>query len=436
MSNRLESRYIRVLWKVREKNINWASVRIRTLIPAFMLSRKNVNISIVDNSFHRLDFSDFDVVIINKSFSYADVEICKSSKDSGCVIVIDICDNIFFSATAEEKVQKNFCEMVEMANIVVVPTSELKDKISSKVPSSVNFEIIPDSLEDEKIIVSIRDKFSQFQSQKNLKKDAVVSSPEENPSIYERTLQIIFNPISVPGKIAWRIKALYQFGPGIANRIMVGIIRKLLLRFEKSKILSWISPVFSKFISVYHYEILPDRRVLIWFGKSGSRVPQVGMYSLEKISKKLELINKRIPIQLLIVSDSLVVFHDVNRKIHIPTVYMNWSLDKIYSLIRKSDVCILPNSGDDAAVIKSPNRAILSLYCGTPVVADYYPGISSFSDCIISGDWEKGIENYLLDPDLVKRDIEKAKSVIEEKYTAQVVCEMWSDLLYRLVSNK
>jgi glycosyltransferase involved in cell wall biosynthesis len=152
------------------------------------------------------------------------------------------------------------------------------------------------------------------------------------------------------------------------------------------------------------------------------------MPSLAEICEQLLRVNEKIPIKLLVVSNDFNAYQKMIAGFPFLSAYKKWNYRHIFDDISGADVCVIPNSKDDFSRCKSPNRTLLALSLGVPVVATDVSSIDDLKNCVILDEWENGLFTYLNDPQRVARDIARAKLILDEKYSSNAVARLWDEL--------
>ena len=168
---------------------------------------------------------------------------------------------------------------------------------------------------------------------------------------------------------------------------------------------------------------------MIWFGNHGAPHSNFGMRSLFLIQNHLEDLNRKIPIELLVVSNNEELFTNLIKPFSIKTTYQRWDVFTIFNDISNSDVCIVPSCDDEFSRSKSPNRTLLALSLGVPVVATRFTLSEELSKFIIFDDWVGGLTTYLTNNARVSDDIRAAKKIIETNFSGNSVAAKWLPIL-------
>jgi glycosyltransferase involved in cell wall biosynthesis len=171
------------------------------------------------------------------------------------------------------------------------------------------------------------------------------------------------------------------------------------------------------------------RKKVIWFGKHGTRHTVGGMCSLSEVVPALEAINRKQPIELVIVSNSRRKFDKHFSRLPFATRYRGWSNEAVYEELQDAAAFVMPNGSDGFSACKSANRALLALANGVPVVASWLDSLAPLKDVIVLDDWAGGLERYLLQPEARENDIARAAEVIEAGFSPSSQGRAWLSLL-------
>jgi len=440
---------IRVHWRSYTWDPKLPSYRYRCLIPALGLQDKGL----VANTFSKskqdacLEEGN-DVLILIKTISLPDLDLARRAKVMGQKVVLDICDNIFFwvdfYANSEET---NFFhyyqnqsallrELGKVVDAIVVPTESLAEKMRREFPDS-RVVVIPDSLETDMLRRRVGGPFSA-----RLAFSSYFGSP------YRGLKTGIDGAYFFASKVFDRAgKMASVFLGRVTGRIAKGIagFRR---RYERVLARQWLGSRAEKYFEALSLEsaVLPKgivtrhvddkaRRPLIWFGNSG--VGGIfGISELKLVEEALERVNARVPISLTVVSESDRALAMRFKAASFPIHFVPWTLEGCSREIAKSEVVVIPNSGNDFARHKSANRAVLALSIGTPVVASKISSLEPFSDCIVFDDFEAGILGYLESQELARKHVARARAVIDETFTTEKIVEKWEALFAELMPSR
>ena len=178
------------------------------------------------------------------------------------------------------------------------------------------------------------------------------------------------------------------------------------------------------------------RRTVIWFGMPGQKEDGVGLTTLPLVAQALNAVNQTIPLQLLVVTRGHAAFREATQSFSVPCIFRQWALLPACDLIAGSDVAILPNPDSAFARGKSPNRALLALSCGTPVIASALPAFEPLAGAVVLDDWEGGLRRYLGDRDAAERDVVAGQALIQANFDADSICSRWEFLLSELSTSR
>ena len=157
----------------------------------------------------------------------------------------------------------------------------------------------------------------------------------------------------------------------------------------------------------------------------------------------LRSVNKEIPLELVLISNSEATVDSVVRPFGVPTRYVPWSPETVYAELKQADAALLTSGDDDFSLTKSANRVLQALSAGVPVITTIVAGqaildgeLAAFSDCLIMG-VKKGLYAYL-GPEGQKNVAAAmtAAGKIIARYSPDNVAEIWLDLLVRDVAER
>lgn len=172
---------------------------------------------------------------------------------------------------------------------------------------------------------------------------------------------------------------------------------------------------------------VPHKTVL-WFGNAGHSHGDYGIPTILRFATALHRVHQETPIELCVVSNNRAKFSEYLRSLAVPTRYVEWDPAGIFEHLRKADVVILPNSNDEFSRTKSANRVLLSLACGTPVVAEDFAGLELLRPAVACEDKLIGLRRYLVDKRGAE-DIALAQTIMSEHFSMPAVGAQMSDAL-------
>ncbi len=381
---------MRIAWKLKTLNPRVASVRYRCLLPLQALAALDHRSVVLEGKEELADFASLDALIFVKSFSQHDAELARQARRHGLAVYLDLCDDIFvvdYRGAKDDDAAASFREMAGLASAVVTTGPVLAQRIVEQTPGTP-VVVIPDPLETAADTQSL---LSWRRAPDAARKGSLAQHLWQARRRTNRTKKFLRSA-------AQRFRRRDPEGGGRSESANGG------------------SPA--------------GARRIIWFGNHGG-VPysDYGMLSLLPIATAIGEVASRLPITLLVVSDSLKTYRQHIETLPFPTEYRNWSPIGVFEHIRDSDLCILPNSLDRFSVAKSANRAVLALSLGVPVVATAIPSLEPLRSCLIFDDWKTGMMTYLSDPERAAADVARGQRLIGELYSPAAIAAKWSELL-------
>lgn len=185
-----------------------------------------------------------------------------------------------------------------------------------------------------------------------------------------------------------------------------------------------------------------SRKSVVWFGNWGSSHSNFGISSLLPTMLDLRSVNKRIPLELVIVSNNEPIVDAVIRPFGVPVRYVAWSAEAVYAELEAADAALLTTGDDDFSVTKSANRLLQALSAGVPVViggngqSAAETELEDFSDCVMTN-VKRGLVAYL-GPER-ERNVAAAMTAAEKliaRYQPEKLARIWLDLLVREVAER
>ena len=360
-----------LIWKIKSNNLTRASFRYRCLLPLHYLTSLGYR-SIIYSNKDVVNFTPNTIAIIFvKTFGNRDLETAYQAQRLGIPVFFDLCDNIFF---------KNY-------------------------PSTA--------------VVHPRDVFKQIAKISS----ALVTTGEELQKTIEHQI-LEAKPVIVIQDGVERKADTAAFRQIVKQKKSLNIFSKILVKFKTLPILNTKSKVNN-----------PNTvKQIIWFGKHGNP-PNLGMLGIKEIAESLTKLSKSFSFQLLVVSNNYEKYRQHILPLPFKTSYAEWTTTNIYDYIKQSSLTVIPSSTDNFNICKSPNRAILSLSLGIPVVATKTPALDPFKDCVLFEDWETNIQAYLTNPHLVGKHIDRAQEIINQNYSGEVVAQKWASVIENVISK-
>lgn len=178
------------------------------------------------------------------------------------------------------------------------------------------------------------------------------------------------------------------------------------------------------------------RTPLVWFGIHGGFNAEYGILDLLKVRALLEKINRSYPLSLTVISNSKEKYDRAIKPWSFPTYYLNWQADTLLPALRSHAIAVIPIAQNPFTRCKSNNRLALSLNVGLAVVADSIPSYQDFAEVCCLDSWETGLENYLADPELRRRHVERGQGIIARDWSSVQLAEKWRNFFDTLLAKK
>jgi hypothetical protein len=179
--------------------------------------------------------------------------------------------------------------------------------------------------------------------------------------------------------------------------------------------------------------VRPGRTRLVWFGNSGSLDPPFGLVHLAPLLPALERLNRGMPLELTVMSNSRPLFDRYVGGATFPTHYVRWRHSSFARRFACHDICVIPVEQNPFTVAKTSNRLVLSLMLGVPVVASPIPSYEEFSAWVLFDNWEENLLAYARYPGLGQGHVGGAQEYIARTYTPQRVVDQWGRVLSTLL---
>lgn len=358
-----------VVWRVQKVTLDLASVRYRALLPCASLADAGVSCTLTATADKRAVENASHVVIV-KAFTPADIELARHAKACGKHVYFDLCDNVFVDGYGKPSAlppARALEQMAEHLTAIVVPTHALAQAVR-KALGSVPVEVIPDGLEDAMVLTKQRQLVGQF-----------------------------------TGRVRAPSNAMRTWLEGMLKRLRP--------------------------TSLSLTEVQKGTRVIVWFGNHGSSWSNFGLADILLFREPLEQLARERSIVLVVVSNNRGRYEQEVKPIAVPSIYLEWTPEVLHDVLRRADVVIAPNSGDEFSLCKSSNRTVMALAAGVPVVASPTHALEQLRDCVWLDDPLTGLRRYLDDCKLKAEHLKCARRLIAMYYAAPVIGGMWKSLL-------
>lgn len=369
-----------IVWKIKNAMPKTASIRYRCLLPLQGLRALGWDSLVLVRGEEVSDWSKVAALVNVKSFEADDVALAEKAAAAGVPILIDLCDNIFADVVDSEMGDRwcaNFHAIAARSRAVTVTSPAMRELIGPHLGDPGMLRVIPDQVEAEEQSIAALD----------------VRSWRRDPRRLRRST------------LGWKWKRLRR---NVKLRLRDGG------RKHQDP-----GPTPPK---------RPSRYRVIWFGTHG-RFGRSGLSALAEICPALVRVNKRLPLELLVVSNNEQKFDELIASFPFPAIYRSWHPTRIFDDIRSAEVFVMPNSGDAFSLPKSAGRAVLALSLGVPVAATMTPSLEPLSAALFTGDWEGTVSAALSDPVLCAGRLAAGRAIIESQYSGPAIAARWDSVL-------
>jgi hypothetical protein len=406
-------------WKISSPAISVASVRYRCLLPVLALRTSGVESRVFSKAPHHLP-DGLACLIFVKSFKSEDYVLALQASQRSIPVVMDICDNIFVNGYGRKlpngpttSLDSVFLQMAGLATMIVVPTEPLAEIVRRDVTSSCPVVVIPDGIVTKPRLAQMISLLERVQH-------------EERINGLQR----------LRATACWLRDRLLLLKTVEPRNLIVSFVIQLARKAHRTR--DGILQILGR-VLIERHEIprhVPSRvrmdalrktglHSIVWFGHHGANYARFGMLDLLAIRSDLEYVSRQTPIELVVVSNSRKKFDQYIRLFELPTRYVEWSLEALETELSHAAAVIIPNSLDDFSVSKSPNRAVLALLSGVPVVATATPALMELKTCIVLNDFVEGLKAYISDPERRLADVKEGQSLIQKLYGDDRIRESW-----------
>lgn len=382
-----------VVWKLPSLSWNIASTRYRALLPALGLD--SVGIRSIFTASARIDLLlEARALVIVKSFSQSDVFLAEEAKRRNVPVFFDLCDNIFvpgYRGKSEITPAAVFDQLLPLCSAVIVPTAALRDVLRLRFGAEVRIVEISDCVES-------------------------VAERAEAIALFERSCDPVYT--FVPDRVGAlaRVKAILR--PGVRR-----------IRAWLKTVRSGPDPRESEEPTGPPTWRTTSRPLILWFGNSGNTYTKSGLGDLRVFASALRGATRGMGAELLVLSNARAEFEALAFELDLRAHYDDWSLSTMESALQRADVVIVPNSSDEFSVCKSPNRALLAISRGVPVVATPTRALHDLCDVVWQGDALTGMRQFITDRAMAKEWVGRALPKIQRLYSVSAVGRAWQSAL-------
>jgi hypothetical protein len=408
-----------IIWKLGAVNFNVASLRYRCLLPSLELQKSGYSPKIfLGNELISLSWGDAAAIVFVKTFTGYDYYLATQAVEKGIPVYIDLCDDIFYwSHTLEDfskddpkiRQAEHFFLIADLAETIVVTGSALKDVLISKGISEDKIRIIHDGIED-------------------------LETVQEEKSLFQKTRKEMM-PERILSKLVQAVLPIYEHST-TQTALLRFKHRLSIYRYKLLNTLKGQKPPPSKLPQVSiqtsnhkSSELIPSAdhgiRVL-WFGNAGVK-DVYGMTDLLQIKNDLKDFFSVHKGELWVSSNNEQLFQDVQKELDFSCRYFPWSLEGCISLIKSSNLIVVPGAETRFSKCKSPNRSLLALHYGKPVVAEKTQAIEQIEELIYVGDWKQNL--ILAAKESAPKGSDSREDILKS-HSKQFIARQWFQLLF------
>ena len=402
-------------WKLNSFSFDRASVRYRGLLPALALKGEGVESHVFCLPIEE-NLQNLDVLVIVKSFELDDFLLAQKAAELGIRVVFDLCDNIFieqYGGKSHAQILATFRAISIHLDAIIVTTQPLADAVAKEFPSLPVY-IVPDALQDESLLTDAA----------RLLSDAIASERRNAKGLIVRKLKEDLRRLIYKGPSVYKTIVKYWIKTTLS--VCKKLIREFFKKFRNLAIQKLAKAKYSPSIHA---------KKIVWFGNHGASYAQFGMLDLLAIKSDLETVAKEFDVELVVVSNNYQKYVKHIQPLAIPSRYMEWSQDVIFSCLASATLVVLPNSLDAFSLCKSANRTVLALQNDVPVVATSTPALEPLAAYIHLDDPLIGMRKYLRDSVLGQKDARRGAHLALQLFGAKAVAKRWCEVLDVVTSS-
>jgi glycosyltransferase involved in cell wall biosynthesis len=409
-------------WKVAKLSADVASIRYRAMLPVLELEGRGMDARIFSHASPD-NLQGLDCLVIVKSFTPDDFFLVCAAHKRGIPVVIDLCDNIFIEGYGKKAGVRSslpalhFDQMAALASAVVVTTAPLADVVRSRLGDGCRVFVIPDGIEDERLLARM---VVKLRAAAHREREGISARSARRFTSLRRRMGILRTA---------------ELGPYLLNAIGLALrsrrqqlLRRLASRPNPDSRVAQRLPAPAATGQAANIVTLPVKRIL-WFGHHGASYARFGVVDLLTVQADLEAIAAEFDVELVVVTNSPAKYEQLVRPMAIPSRYVEWSSDAVQTELRRAAVTIIPNSLDAFSLCKSANRAVLSLLSGVPVVATRTPALQELDACLTPGDFREGLRTCLGSSPEALVDREKVRAFIDSLYGGRIIGDRWQEVI-------
>ena len=171
---------------------------------------------------------------------------------------------------------------------------------------------------------------------------------------------------------------------------------------------------------------------VVWFGEASAPHTTCGMFSLLPALEALGKLNRRIALELVVVSDDKAVFDELIKKMGFPARFVPFSPPALFDELERAHVAVLTGGDDAFEAVQSQARALQAMAMGVPVVTTSNRGLVEFDGIALTGNVKmvKKIDQCLsMDRASVEREFIAPAAPILARYSPERLGALWEKIL-------
>jgi hypothetical protein len=366
-----------IVWKLKKANPAVASVRYRCLMP-ILADAQLYRQSVIVEGDRSVSLDGVAALVFVKTFYRSDVALAQQAAQRGIPIWFDLCDNIFSAGyggntVAGDAIRAAFIAIAKLATGIVTNGAGLSQVLREHLPEDCQAKLIEQA-------------------------DAIETSELTARTIAPRSWPNRDVSRALAGSTKW---LSWRFALRAAGR-------RALARFGLWRQLG--------------HNTLP---LVLWFGNSASKGGHEGLAALSECLPQLRLAHARTPFRLLVVSNDIALYRKLIADRGVPSLYLAWSPMGVFSAMQRSRVCLIPANDNPFNRGKSPNRLLMAMAHGLPVIASSVEAYQPFADCAVLDDFDEGLVRYLGADSTRARDLQIFRERHWPQYQPQRLAADW-----------
>lgn len=442
---------MKLLWRVETLDVQHSGLRYRALLPAYYLARDHGVESAFCDMHHTPDPSGYDAMAFIETLREKDLLQMERARQAGKKIVLCMHDNVFYERTdggiRREMMVQHFIAAQKYIDALVTTGPALTEVLRSHCAITAPVFEIPDGFESEADIQAAVGWFASL---------SVVQAPLKARALQWLMTRPKAQALMQRARQARGLRPRHLIRPAgeLGRKVMracAGQAREYIkvkpaldrLRAKIGALPPSAAGLGAAVLAAPSAPPAPEEvKTILWFGNAGLLYyhsqhsnPHFGFSTILDIAADLERLYREVPFRLVVASSKREAYEAYIKPLPFPTEFVQWTLNGIYDCLRAADVVILPNSRDAFSTPKSPNRAILALGMGTPVVATSIASMKVFEGAMLYDRWYDNLKAYLTDPELAAAHTARAQALIAERFAYRVIAAQWHDALSQILAK-